>query len=160
MKCVVRTVLTLAMVIVIASPLLAAEGKKREKKPAKPQDPAKMILDRLEKAELTEDQVAKIRKLAAETAEKSKALQAKAALTPEQRKARQEAQAQAKAEGKTGKEAQEAVLAAMKLSDEQKAAVKEEMELRAELQKQAFALLTAEQREKAGLKQPKKKARN
>jgi len=47
----------------------------------------------------------------------------------------------------------------MKLSEEQKAAVKEEMELRAELQKQAVALLSPEQKEKAGIKEGRKKAK-
>lgn len=159
MKSVVRTVFTLALAVVIASPLLAAEGKKGRKE-AKPHDPAEQVLKSLEKAELTADQVAKIKELAAACAVKCKAVQEKAALTPEQKKARQEAQAQAKADGKTGKEAQAAVEVAMKLSDAQKAALKEEADLHAGLKKEAVALLTAEQKAKADIKEGKRKAKN
>lgn len=155
----VRTLLTLALAIVIASPLLAAEGKKARKAKPKPQDPAAGIMKRLEQAELTDEQKVKIKEIATKMAEKAKAIQEKAALTPEQKKARQEAQAKAKEEGKTGKAAQEAVMAAMKLTDEQKAAVQEEMTLRAEMQKEVFALLTAEQKAKAGIKEGRKKAK-
>lgn len=159
MKSVARTLLTLALAVVIASPLLAAEGKRGKKAP-KPHDPAEQILKSLEKAELTADQVAKIKELAAACAEKCKACQEKAALTDEQKKARQEAQAKAKAEGKKGKEAQEAVTAAMKLTDAQAAAMKAEADLHAGLKKEAVALLTAEQKEKAGVKTGKKRAKN
>ena len=159
MKSVVRTLFTLALAVVIASPLLAAEGKKG-KKGAKAHDPAEQVLKSLEKAELTADQVAKIKELAAACAEKCKAVQAKAALTDEQKKARQEAQAKAKADGKKGKEAQEAVMAAMNLTEAQKAAMKEEAELHAGLKKEAVALLTADQKAKAGIKEGKKKAKN
>jgi hypothetical protein len=158
MKSVLRTLLTLTLAVVIASPLLAGEGKR--KKAAKPQDPAAFLLKSMEKAELTPDQVAKIKELASGCADKIKAAEAKVGLTPEQKKARTEAQAKAKADGKTGKQAKEAVDAAMKLTDEQKAAQKEVDELRAGLRKEAMALLTAEQKAKAGIKEGKKKARN
>jgi hypothetical protein len=159
MKSVVRTLFTLALAIVIASPLLAAEGKKGKKKEAKPQDPAAQLLKSLEKAELTADQVAKIKELAAACAEKVKAIEEKAGLTPEQKKARQEAQAKAKADGKKGKEAMEAVMAAMNLSDAQKAAMKEVDVLRTALRKEALALLSAEQKAKADIKEPGKRAK-
>lgn len=158
MKSVVRTLFTLALAIVIASPLLAAEGKKGKKK-AKPQEPAAQLLKSLEKAELTAEQVDKIKELAAACAEKIKAIEEKAGLTPEQKKARQEAQAKAKEEGKKGKEVMEAVMAAMNLSDAQKAAMKEVEQLRAGLRKEALALLSAEQKAKAGVKEPGKKAK-
>lgn len=159
MKSVVRTLLTLALAVVVASPLLAGEGK-RGKKAAKQQDPAAGILKSLEKAELTPEQVAKIKELATAAAPKIKAAEDKAPLTPEQKKARQEAQAKAKADGKTGKEAQAAVDAAVNLTDEQKAAQKEANELRAALRKEAVALLTADQKAKAGIKEGKKRAKN
>jgi Spy/CpxP family protein refolding chaperone len=158
MKSVVRTLLTLALAVVIASPLLAAEGKRGKKAP--PQDPAAGLLKSLEKAELTPEQVTKIKELAAAAAEKMKAADEKVGLTPEQKKARQEAQAKAKADGKTGKEAQAAVDEALKLTDEQKAAMKEANELRAALRKEAAALLTPEQKAKAGIKEGKKRAKN
>jgi len=159
MKSVVRTLLTLALAVVIASPLLAGEGK-RGRKAAKVAAPAAGILKSLEKAELTPEQVAKIKELAKAWADKIKAAEDKVALTPEQKKARQEAQAKAKADGKTGKEARQAVDEAMKMTDEQKAAMKEVDELRAGLRKEATALLTAEQKAKAGIKEGKKRAKN
>jgi predicted Zn-dependent protease len=159
MKSVVRTLFTLALAIVIASPLLAAEGKKGKKKEAKPPQPGAQLLKSLEKAELTADQTAKIKELAAAYGEKIKAIEEKAGLTAEQKKARQEAQAKAKEEGKKGKEVTEAVMAAMKLSDAQKVAMKEVEELRAALRKEALALLSAEQKAKADIKEPAKKAR-
>ena len=48
----------------------------------------------------------------------------------------------------------------LKLSDEQKAAMKEVDELRAGLRKEAVALLTPEQKAKAGIKEGKKRAKN
>lgn len=157
MKSVVRTLFTLALAVVIASPLLAGEGKRKK---APKQDPAAGILKSLEKAELTPEQVTKIKELVKSLAEKMKAAEDKVALTPEQKKARQEAQAKAKADGKTGKEAQAAVEEAMKLTDDQKAAMKEANELRAALRKEAVALLTPEQKAKAGIKEGKKRAKN
>jgi hypothetical protein len=159
MKSVARTLLTLALAVVIASPLMAGEGKKG-RKTAKVADPAAGILKSMEKAELTPEQVAKIKELAKAWADKIKAAEDKVALTPEQKKARQEAQAKAKADGKTGKEAKQAVDEAMKMTDEQKAAMKEVDELRGGLRKEAVALLSAEQKAKAGIKEGKKKARN
>lgn len=159
MKSVVRTLLTLVLAVVIASPLMAGEGK-RGKKPRKAPDPAAFLLKSLEKAELTPEQVTKIKELASACADKIKAAEEKVALTPEQKKARQEAQAKAKADGKTGKEAKQAVEEAMKMTDEQKAAQKEVDELRANLRKEAMALLSAEQKAKAGIKEGKKRAKN
>ena len=160
MKSVVRTLLTLALAVVIASPLLAAEGKRGKKAAAKPQDPAASILKTLEKAELTPEQVTKIKELAKAWAEKIKAAEDKIGLSPEQKKARQEAMAKAKADGKTGKEAKAAVDEAMKLTDEQKAAQKEASEVRAGMMKEVMALLTVEQKAKAGVKEGRKKAKN
>ena len=160
MKSVVRTLLTLALAVVIASPLMAGEGKKGKKAPAKPHDPAEGILKSLEKAELTADQVAKIKELGAACAEKCKAIQEKAALTQEQKKAGREAGEKAKAEGKKGKELAAAVETAQNLTEAQKAALKEEAELHAGLRKEAMALLTADQKAKAGIKEGKKRNKN
>ncbi len=79
MKSVVRTLLSLSLAVVIAMPLVAQEKKARKER--KKPDPAAGILKKLEKAELSEEQVAKIKTLAAATAEKTKAARAKAALT-------------------------------------------------------------------------------
>jgi Spy/CpxP family protein refolding chaperone len=154
MRSVVRTLLSLTLAVLIASPLFA--GEKKEGKGPKKFDPAEGILKRLEKAGLTEDQVAKIKELAAASADKIAAARAKAPLTPEQKKAGEEARKKAKDEGKPGKEIQAAVDAAMNLTEDQKAAQKELQEIQSGLNKEAMSLLTPEQKEKLGIKPGKK----
>lgn len=157
MKYVVRTLTLLALAVVIAAPTLAAAPK--GKKAAKPHDPAAGLLKRLEKAELTADQIAKVKEIAAKYAEQLAAANKKVNLSDEQKKAQKEASEKAKADGLKGKDAQAAVEAAMKLTDEQKAARKEVMELQGAMQKEAMALLSDEQKAKAGIKAPGKKGR-
>lgn len=145
--------LSLVLAAVIAAPVLAdGEQAKKKKRAPKKFDPAAMVLRKLEKAELTEEQVAKIKKLYAGVADKIKAARDKANLTPEQKKARAEAMKKAKEEGKKGKEMMEAVRAAAELTPEQKAAMGEAQKANAEVMKQVFALLTPEQKEKSGIK--------
>ncbi len=143
MKSVVRTLLSLSLAIVIAMPLVAQEKKARKER--KKPDPAAGILKKLEKAELSEEQVAKIKTLAAATAEKTKAARAKAALTDEQKAAIKKA----REEGKKGEELRKVVT----LNEEQKAAMKEAREIQAAMMKEVLGLLTAEQKEKAGIKE-------
>jgi hypothetical protein len=50
-----------------------------------------------------------------------------------------------------------AVQAAVELTPEQKSAMEEARKIQGEMMKKVFALLTPEQREKAGLKGPRKK---
>lgn len=152
-----RTLLSLVLVAAIAVPVLAAEPKAKKKRGPKKPDPGAMILKKLEKAELTEDQVAKIKELCAGVAEKIVAARQKANLTAEQKKARAEAIKKAKEEGKTGKEMMKAVQGAVELTPEQKSAMDEARKIQGEMMKKVFALLTPEQREKAGLKGPRKK---
>ncbi len=151
-----RTLLSLVLVAVIAVPALAQDKKKKKRGPKKP-DPGAMILKKLEKAELTDDQVAKIKELCAEVADKIVAARAKANLTAEQKKARAEAIKKAKEEGKTGKEAMKAVQSAVELTPEQKSAMEEARKLHGEMMKKVFDMLTPEQKEKAGIKGPRKK---
>ena len=68
-----------------------------------------------------------------------------------------EARKQAAADGKKGKEAREAIMAAAGLSDEQKEAQTAANKARFEFGQAVNALLTAEQKEKAGVRAPKKK---
>jgi hypothetical protein len=149
MKSVVRTLLSLSLAVVIAMPLIAADEKKKARKVRKKPDPAAGILKKLEKAELTDEQVAKIKELAAAAAEKSKEARAKAALTDEQKAAMKKA----REEGKKREELRKVVT----LTDEQKAAMKEARDIQAAMMKEVMGLLTPEQKEKAGIKEPRKK---
>lgn len=156
MKRIAKSALVLALLLAIVAPLSAADKKKKKKKAPK-RNPAAFILKRLEKAELTDEQQTKVKALVAEYGPKIAEASKKAALSKEQRESRAAALKQAKADGKKGKEARAAVSAAANLSDEQKAALKEAQGLRGDLNKAALALLTPEQKEKAGFKGPRKK---
>jgi hypothetical protein len=149
MKSVAKTLLSLSLAIVIAMPLVAAEKERKGKRVPKKPDPAAGILKKLEKAELTEEQVAKIKELAAATAEKTKEARAKAALTDEQKAAMKKA----REEGKKGEELKNAVT----LTEAQQAAMKEAREAQGAMMKEVMSLLTPEQKEKAGIKEHGKK---
>jgi len=155
MKFTVRTVLLLVLALAIAAPVSAAEKKKNRKQA----DPAARMLKRLEKAELDEEQVAKIKKLAAEYAPKLADARNKLGLTREQKKARKAAARQNKTDGVKGKKARQAVNAAMNLSEEQKEANTELSKLQAQFSKAAFAVLSDDQRDQAGIKAKRKKKR-
>lgn len=163
-----RMVLILAVAVLIASPLLAKEAKKKAAKPAP--CPADQYLTRmLADVTLTAEQKTKIDALKKEFGPKIMEARKKvdAVLTADQKKARGEAMKKAKADGKTGKEAAAAVAAAMKLTDDQKAkqaeAQKAVAALTKELDKAARDLLTAEQKaslkKKAGEGKKAKKAK-
>ena len=148
----VRTVLTLAVALLIAGSALAAE-KRKGKAAKKPPAPAIEALRMIEKLDLTADQKAKIEEIRKECGPKVAEAQKKLdeILTAEQRRARAEAAKEAKAAGKKGKEAQQAVDEAMKLTDEQKDKMAEARKAMAALQKEirgkVMDLLTAEQKE-------------
>jgi hypothetical protein len=146
-----RTVLSLVIAVLIAAPVCAADKEKKERK--KP-NPAASILKRLEKAELTDEQVAKVKDVAAKIAEKRAEIMKATAMTPEQKKARSEAMKKAKAEGKSPKEAMEAVKAAVKLTPEQQKAMDEARACAAAMMKEVMALLTDEQKAKLGTRKP------
>lgn len=147
-----RMVLVLVVAVLIASPLLAKEAKKKvAAKPARcPAD--QQICKLTEGMTLTAEQKAKFDALKKEFGPKIVEAKKKVegVLTPEQKKARSEAQKKAKAEGKTGKDLQAALDAAMKLTDEQKAkqaeARKAVNQLTKDLDKAARAVLTDEQK--------------
>jgi hypothetical protein len=161
MKNATRFVIALGLAALIGV-AFGAQDAKKEKKGGKGADPTAAIKKNLESVELTSEQKEKLEKIYAEHGPKLKAAADKvnASLTEEQRKARGEAQKAAKAAGKKGKEAQEEALAAMKLTDEQKKAYddasKGQQEAQAALRKAVSEVLTAEQKEKAGLGKKKK----
>lgn len=148
----VRTVLFLAVALVIASPLVAQEKKKPVKKA--PPDPAAAAIERITKPlDLTGEQKEKLKDICKEFSPKFKEAAKKMdVFTPEQKKARAEAEKEARAAGKKGKEFFEAVAKAVTLTDEQKAQLKEagkEMgALNKELRAKVEEVLTPEQKEK------------
>ena len=110
------------------------------------------MLKRLEKAELTADQIAKVKEIVAKHSEALKAANDKVNLTAEQKQARGEATKKAQAEGKKGKDLQAAVDAAAKLTDEQKEALKKVQELQQAMMKEVNGLLTDDQKAKLGMR--------
>ncbi len=155
MKSLAKTLTLLALVVLVAAPLSAADEKKKKK--GKRGSLAENTIKRYEKAELTDEQIAKIKALAAEVGPKLADLRGKAKLSKEQTTARREAMKKAKEDGKKGKEIRAAADAAASLTDEQKATMKEVAKINGEYNKSVMGLLTAEQKQKAGIKKRKKK---
>jgi len=149
MKRVAANLLSLTLALVVAVPLFAAD-QERKKKPRKKPNPAAGWLKRLEKAELTDEQVAKVKELAAKVAKETAELRKKAALTPDQQKVRKEAMEKAKTEGKEGRELFAAVKEAVKLTPEQEAAMKEMRKAQDAMMKEIMGMLKDEQKEKLG----------
>ena len=156
----VRTLLVLALVTLIATPVLAADKEKKKKK--KKGRRARVVLLRIPKSIGLSDeqkkQVAAINKeFGPKLSEVGKKL--REVLTPEQRKARAEAVKSARAAGKKGKEFRQAVNSAVTLSAEQKKQLAELRKARRAILQQAQAkfvdLLTDEQKKKL----PKRKTR-
>jgi hypothetical protein len=150
--------MSLTLALVVAAPLFAAD-KERKKKPRKKPDPATGILKRFEKAELTEEQVAKVKELAAKVAKDTAECRKKAAPTPEQQKARKEAMEKAKADGKEGREVFAAARDAVKLTPEQEEAMKEVRKAQAAMMKEILGMLSDEQKAKLGKRPGAKKPR-
>lgn len=147
-----QVALTLAVALLIASSLSAAEKKARVKAP--PKCPAAALAERmLTGLTLTEDQKTKLGEITKEFGPKMVEIQKKidGILTDDQKKARAGAMKTAKTEGKTGKEAANAVDAALKMTDDQKAkmaeARKEMSVLDKGLRGKVMEVLTAEQKE-------------
>ncbi len=154
MKRFAKTMLLLGLVLAVASPLSAADEKKKKKK--RQPNLAAQTIKRFAKAELTDEQQTKVKALAAEHAPKINAARKKAALSDEQKAARTKAIKDNKAAGKKGKEARAAVAAASKLTEAQKAALEETRKASAAYNAAVVALLTPEQKQKQGIKAPKK----
>ena len=159
MKRMTSQLLVILLMAVVAAPLAAQQQNKKKKQPTL----AQRTLKRFAKAELTEEQTAKIKELATKAEPGLAAAKKKAALTAEQRTAMTAARKKATDEGLKNKALREAVQAAGKLTDEQKAGVIEQRKLTLEFNKATIGLLSEEQRTKAGVKLPgtkKKKPEN
>ena len=149
MKRLTTQLLVLLLMAVVAAPL-AAQQQNKKKQPTL----AQRTLKRFAKAELTEEQTAKIKELATAAAPKLTAARKEAALTAEQRQAMSAARKKATDDGLKGKALREAVQAAGNLTDEQKVGVAEQRALTLEFNKATIGLLSEEQRTKAGVKLP------
>ena len=154
----------LALAVLVASPMWAAEedGKKKKK------GEAAQVVDKAfglpKTITLTAEQQTKLAAVRTEFEPKVKEVVDKMAqvLTAEQKKARQEALKAGKAAGKKGKELQAEVAAAMKMTDEQQKkhdeGTKELKELSGKIREQISGFLTAEQKELLKAKKKKKDA--
>jgi Spy/CpxP family protein refolding chaperone len=160
-----RMVLTLALVLMMASHLMAA-GKQKKKEGAKRERGAatEALGGMLQGLNLSAEQKEKVDAIVKEYEPKLAEARKKmdSILTEEQRKARAAAMKEAMAAGKTGGEAFAAAQAAMNLSAEQKAKMaevrKEMAPIQQELREKVLAVLTPEQQEqvKAKLQQARK----
>lgn len=147
------------LIVALVLPL-AAEDKKpaaKGKKPAaKKGDAGSQLLaatlKKFEKAELNEEQIGKVKDLVASYAPKLNEARQKQGLSKEQAAAQKAAREKAQADGLKGKAVAEAVDKALNLSEEQKAARAELQKLTGEFNTAVLGLLSAEQKEKAGIK--------
>lgn len=134
----------------VIAPQARSQDEKKKKKGGE-NSPVAQLNRALMNAGLNDEQSAKVKMLMDEYSPKISQAQGK--ISNELRRELAEARKKASDEGKKGKELREAVEAKVKLTDEQKAAQGESQKLIAELREKVSAILTDEQREKAGLKQ-------
>lgn len=144
------------MVAVVAQPVSAQEEKKKKKKQRGQNSSAKRLVTSLKAAELTDEQMAGVKKIAAEHSKGIAELNKKAALTAEQKTARTEATKKANADGVKGKERRDLIAKMMKLSDAQTEAMAELRKKQGEMRKAVMELLTDEQKNKLSKKGKKK----
>ncbi len=103
------------------------------------------FVKQLEKAELTEEQMVKVKEIYTKAASEVAKLRTDGGITAEMMKKRIEAGKSAKESGKKGKEMQEAVAAAMGMNDEQKKLFTETEAMLAKARIEIGKLLTPEQ---------------
>jgi Spy/CpxP family protein refolding chaperone len=153
MRLLLNTVLTCAVVVVLAANLSAAEEKKAGKHKERSQQDIIAKILATEGMNLTAEQKTKLDALKTEYAPKIQATREKvySVITEEQYKARDDARRAARAARKSQAETKQAVDAAVTLTDEQKTklaeAEKASMEVRDELRGKVETVLTPEQKE-------------
>ena len=164
MKKFTRVLLTLSMVALLTSPLMAADEKGKKKK-GKRKRPAVTVPTRLPKSiVLNEEQQAKIKALQSEFSGKFTDIRTKTAgiLSVEQRQARAKAFQEARKAGKKRQELAAAADAAAKVTDEQKKQIaeirKEQRTLTQEFQTKLREILTDEQKDQLREEAKKRKA--
>ena len=155
MKSLVQKLLWLSLAVAIALPL-AAQDKEKKKK-AGNTGPVAQLKKALSELDLKEEQQAKIDEIIAKFAPKI-AEAAKAAGAGPRKLA--EAKKSISAEGKKGKELAAAVKEAANLSADEQAGVDKLAGLNTELRAAVAAVLTDEQKEKAGFNKGKKKKKD
>jgi len=156
MRHAMKGLLVLTLAVLIATPALAADKKKKGRK-------APIAVKVPKGIELTADQKKEVAAINKEFGPKLAEVQKKirSVITPEQRKARSAASKKAKADGLKGKAARAEVQAALNLTDDQKTEMKDLNKERQGVLKAARAkfveLLTDEQKAKLPKKKGKKK---
>ena len=142
-----KSIAAIALAAVMVAPALGDDAAKKERKGKKGQQArsaSAALLKQLEVVGLTDEQVAKIKKLG----EAVQAAQKDSGITPEIRKKIAETQKSMKDSELKGKERMAAVHKAAGLSEAQIAALTKLSELRTKMNKDVMALLTDEQKEK------------
>lgn len=159
MKNIVKLFAVVALVAVMASPLMADDkAEKKKKGKGQGRQPGAQILKQLKKAELSDEQEKQVKDIIAKHAEKLAAAQK--ALGGAQ-KTIAEARKKAAADGLKGKELKAAVAAG--LTDDQKAAMAQVRELTTAVRQEIGKVLTDEQKKAAGFRAgraPKKGKKN
>jgi len=157
-----RTACTLALLLAVASPALAATGAKRTATPKNTVAYYNTIDRTLRPVTLTDDQKSKLDALKKDYEQKFKDAYAKedVMLTPEQKKAGDDAR---KAAAGTRREINQAVTDALKLTDQQKTQKKDAATalraLQQEFRDKALGLLTDAQKQQVTTAAPKKAAK-
>ena len=159
MKSYARRMMLVGLAVLIALPLAAAqkEAQEKEKKKKGGSGPIESLKKELEAVGLTAEQKKKVEDIVTEHQPKIAAAVKKAGDAP---KLIAEARKRLKEEGKKGKELNQGSIDAAKLTAEQKAGYDELQSATAAFRSAVAAVLTDEQKEKAGLTKKKGKKNN
>ena len=144
------TLMTISIIFVEMTATLYAQGNETTAN-APGAKLAENMVNRLEKANLTDEQIAEIKNLAAIFGPRAWQIRKPANITAEQRALMAKAREEGSHAGKSGAELTKHVHAAASLNDEQILALKEAGKVYREFQKKAFAMLTNRQRKRAGI---------
>ena len=151
MKSLARHVLFAMLLLAVAAPAVAQEGKKKRSRRGPRTDFSRQsIVERLKYLDLTAEQTTKLEALQNEYSKKfaasRKSLQG--IYTDEFRQAIRKAYQEAREKGLSGEERRKAIQGAGILTDDQRAALKKSRDLRDELNQAIDGLLTTEQKAK------------
>lgn len=155
MKSLVQKLWLVGLAVVIALPLAAAQKEAKDKEKKKGGGgPVAALKKQISDLDLTAEQKTKIDDIFAESTPKIEAAMKKAGDGP---KKLADAREKAKGEGKKGKELAEAAKSAAKLTPDEQAGVDELEKATSGMRSAVAAVLTDEQKDKAGLTKKKKK---
>lgn len=135
--------LVCSLVLLLASPLFAEEGKPKKEKAAKAKGPAAGMLSKLESLDLSAEQKSKLETAAKELNGTMATLRKDGIADLSKQKA--EAVKKAREEGKKGKDLEAAAVASLNLSSDQQALLKKAAEAQTKFQKVVAETLTADQ---------------